>query len=254
MKKTIIPNTITLTNLFCGCLTLICLMSGRNIDWVPLLLGIALLADYTDGLVARMMRVSSELGKQLDSLSDMVSFGVVPGAMLFYMLNISNNVLHWNPNESYHWASVAGFLVTVFSCLRLAKFNLDDRQSDAFIGLSTPSSTILVLGLLLMVERDTFGLGGFILNPFFLYSLTLILSYLLIAEIPMFSFKFKHLRWQDNRVRFLFMIYCVACVIVLPLGAALAAVILSYIIISVILWIVGVVKYERRRAKQEIEE
>lgn len=247
--KSWIPNAITLSNLFCGCLALLSIFTG-HLNFVPLFIGIALFADYFDGLVARLLRVSSELGKQLDSLADMVSFGVVPGAMLFYLLNTATGTVAWQPDEMTSWIGIIGFLVTLFSCLRLAKFNLDDRQSDTFIGLNTPSCTILVLGLLLTVEKDSYGLAVYILEPLFLSGLAIGLSYLLVAEIPMFSFKFKNLKWQENRIRFFFLLYTILVVVLLPLGMALAAIIISYISISLVLWGIGILKNRRKLRKK----
>lgn len=245
--KSIIPNSLTLANLFCGCLALLCIFNG-NIDLVPLFWLIALVADYLDGFVARLLRVSSDLGKELDSLADMVSFGVVPGALLFHLLNQSWGIekVDFN-NFSTLWGTL-GFGLTLFSCLRLAKFNLDDRQADTFIGLNTPSCTTLILGLALIAEQNLYQMQGYILQASFLLPLTAVLSYLLISEVPMFSFKFKNLKWRDNRFRISFIIWVLCLVFVLPVGASLTAIILSYIGFSLILWAMGYMKKPERRA------
>lgn len=250
MNKSIIPNLITVTNLFCGCVVLICLLSGNNLDWLPLLMTIALLADYFDGLVARLLKAYSELGKQLDSLADMVSFGVIPGAMLYYMLSLASGA-EFNVENSDTWINLIGFSVTIFSCWRLAKFNLDDRQSDTFIGLGTPASTILVAGVLVVVMRDTYGLRDMLLNVPLLVGFSLVVSYLLIAELPMFSFKFKHLKWKGNAIRFSFLAVSLTAACFLPLGVAASVCIIVYIILSIILWIFGIVKYKRERRASE---
>ncbi|MCH2043420.1 MAG: CDP-alcohol phosphatidyltransferase family protein [Saprospiraceae bacterium] len=244
MNKSIIPNLITATNLFCGCLVLICLLSGNNLDWVPLLMTIALLSDYVDGLVARLLKAYSELGKQLDSLADMVSFGVIPGVMLYYMLSLASGTV-FDVENSDTWINLVGFSVTIFSCLRLAKFNLDDRQSDTFIGLGTPASTILIAGVLVIVMRDSYGLRDTLLNIPLLVGLSFTVSYLLIAELPMFSFKFKHLKWKGNAIRFSFLAVSLIAACFLPLGVAASLCIISYILLSVILWVFGIVKYKR---------
>ena len=244
--KSIIPNSLTLSNLFCGCLALLAIFSGQ-IEWVPVFWIIALLADYLDGFVARMLKVSSDLGKELDSLADMVSFGVVPGALFFYMLNESWQIGTIDFNKmSTLWGCI-GFLVTLFSCLRLAKFNLDDRQADTFIGLNTPSCTTLVLGMALIAERNTYGLAEYILQPALLIVFILILSYLLISEVPMFSFKFKNLKWKDNRFRFTFMLLVLAILFIFPFEVALFTIILSYIAFSLMLWALGYMKKPERR-------
>jgi CDP-diacylglycerol---serine O-phosphatidyltransferase len=169
----------------------------------------------------------------------MVSFGVVPGALFFYMLNESWGIKQVDFNNFATVWGVLGFVVTLFSCLRLAKFNLDDRQADTFIGLNTPSCTTLVLGLSLIAYYDTYDMRQYVLQPAFLLMLTGILSYLLVSEVPMFSFKFKNLKWRDNRFRISFIFWVLGLVIVLPLGVSLALIIVSYIVFSLILWALG---------------
>jgi len=215
-----IPNIITLCNLAMGCLAVKFLFEGEPLLAV-ICSGIGLLADFLDGAVARILKVSSELGKQLDSLADMVSFGVVPGVILYYLL--SKNV---------EFAYI-GFLVTLLSAVRLGKFNLDTRQSDQFIGLPTPACTIFIIGLLLIHEFDSFGLKDFIIQPYLLIATTIIFSYLLVAEIPLFSLKFKHLKWKDNEIRFIFAASSVLLLIFLrEVGLVLA--ILLYLILSIV--------------------
>jgi len=248
--KQIIPNTLTITNLFCGCLTLICLLSNQDVHLVPLLMGFALLGDYTDGLVARLLNATSELGKQLDSLSDMVSFGVVPGAMLFYMINRACGIEQMTWSDTTTLWGIVGFVVSIFSCIRLAKFNLDDRQSDTFIGLGTPACAILVLGLLQISLYGYFGLDKWVLKLPVLYGFVALLSYLLIAEIPMFSFKFKNLKWSKNKIRILFILHSLVMIVALPLGLSLFFIIFNYILISLILWAVGIIKLRKIRVAQ----
>lgn len=245
--KSIFPNSLTLANLFCGCMALLCIFND-NIALVPLFWLIALVADYLDGFVARLLKVSSDLGKELDSLADMVSFGVVPGALLFHLLNESWGIekVDFN-NFSSLWGTV-GFVLTLFSCLRLAKFNLDDRQADTFIGLNTPSCTTLILGLALIAEENIYQLGGYITQAAFLLPLTAVLSYLLISEVPMFSFKFKNIKWRDNRFRISFILWVLCLIFVLPVGISLTLIILSYIGFSLILWAMGYMKKPERRA------
>ena len=163
-----------------------------------------MIADFLDGYAARYLRVSSPLGLQLDSLADMVSFGVVPGVIVYSLLS-SNLISSSNINGSPYTPTansntllstftlsikaLPAFIITLFSCLRLAKFNLDTRQTQSFIGLNTPSNTTFFIGLMLIAEYNSFGLARFVSNPVFLYSLIPITSYLLVAEIPMFSMK-----------------------------------------------------------------
>ncbi len=212
MKKNI-PNAITLVNLFCGCCALICVLNEMFVPafWFLFVGG---LADYADGFVARYLGVHSVLGKELDSLADMVSFGVVPGVILYTL--ISNHPIA----EDYVFGNIKlialpAFFVTLFSCLRLAKFNLDTRQSEDFIGLNTPSVTMFVTGLMLIYHFDSFGMGDMVYHPYILYPTILILSYLLVAELPMFSMKFKGMKWTGNERRIVFMIIGILAVIFL---------------------------------------
>lgn len=243
--KRLIPNTITLSNLLCGCLALISIFTGQ-LEMVPFFIAISLLADYSDGLIARLLKVSSPMGRELDSLADMVAFGVVPGAMLFYLINETKGIQQVNFHDWSTLVGLIGFLVTLFSCIRLAKFNLDTRQTEGFVGLNTPACTIFVLGLLLMTLGDVYGMKATILNEVFLYTVSIILSYLLIAEIPMFSFKFKSLELKGNKIRVSFILITILCFCLFKFGAALSFIILSYVLISVALWMGGLLKREKR--------
>ncbi|MGV3539575.1 MAG: CDP-alcohol phosphatidyltransferase family protein [Rufibacter sp.] len=199
-----LPNFITCLNLFSGCLAIYFIFQGE-LTTAAYLVGLAAFFDFCDGLVARVLHVHSEIGKQLDSLADMVSFGVVPGMMMLQLLKMG---LAENPGFGsgvQEWLPFAGFILTVFSALRLAKFNLDTRQTTSFIGVPTPANTILMVSLPLILANDTYGLSGIILNPYFLLGLTLLFSYLLVAEIPLFALKFKNMRWQDNQKQFIFL-------------------------------------------------
>lgn len=202
MKKHI-PNILTLLNLFCGCCATVSILNGQYTEGA-IFIGVSLIADFLDGYAARYLRVSSPLGLQLDSLADMVSFGVVPGVIVYSLLS-SNLISSSNINGSPYTPTansntllstftlsikaLPAFIITLFSCLRLAKFNLDTRQTQSFIGLNTPSNTTFFIGLMLIAEYNSFGLARFVSNPVFLYSLIPITSYLLVAEIPMFSMK-----------------------------------------------------------------
>ncbi len=198
-----IPNFITMINLFFGCCALVCVFNELFI-WVFYFLFMAGVADYADGMAARLLKVKSPVGKELDSLADMVSFGVVPGAIIYMLL--TNSPIGIESNFPLKWWALPGFIITVFSCWRLAKFNLDVRQSEDFIGLNTPSCTVFITGLMLIYELDSAGLGNFIVQPLFLYSVIVLCSFLLVAEIPMFSFKFKGMQWQGNETRIVFML------------------------------------------------
>jgi len=221
-----LPNAVTCLNLLCGCLALTNIFAGK-LEIGAYFVAVAALADFLDGLVARALRVSSAIGKDLDSLADMVSFGVVPGAIFFELL--MRSVKSGGLPE---WVPYIGFLVSIFSALRLAKFNNDTRQTTSFIGLPTPACTLVVASLPLILAYDQYGLSGFILNPWLLLGLTVLLSGLLVAELPLFALKFKNLRWADNRRRFMFLLLAAGLVLVLK-AAAVPLVVLLYVLLSV---------------------
>ena len=229
-----LPNAVTCLNLLCGCLALTNIFAGR-LDVGAYFVAAAALADFADGLLARALRVSSAIGKDLDSLADMVSFGVVPGAMLFVLLQRALGPLEPGTDTLVGWTQYVpyfGFLVTIFSALRLAKFNNDTRQTTSFIGLPTPACTLVVASLPLILTFDQFGLARIILHPGLLLGLTVLLSGLLVAELPLFALKFKNLRWGDNRRRFLFLLLAVALLLGLK-AAAVPLIVLLYVLMSV---------------------
>lgn len=229
-----LPNFLTLINLFAGCLGVVFVFNFQ-LDLVPYCVLVSLVADFFDGFAARFTKNSTDIGKQLDSLADMVSFGFLPGAIIFQMLfqSYEADTTGYPVQEIYALASPA-FIITLFSALRLAKFNIDTRQSDGFIGLATPASTLFVVGLLLAFLHNSFGLSGLLFYPPLLYGVALVLSVLMIAEIPMFSFKFKSFGWQGNEVRYLFIILSVVLLATLKF-AAVSAIIVLYILISIAL-------------------
>jgi len=225
--KKYIPNVITLINVFCGCMAILSLFNGMW-GWVPVFVALGVAADFGDGMVARALGVYSELGKELDSLADMVTFGFLPGAVLYHLMATT----HTGELEygGIVWVAVPGFLITLFSALRLAKFNIDERQSDGFIGLATPADTGFFMGLFLIVHFETFIPADWVLNLPVLYILAVVFSYLLVAEIPMFSLKFKSKGWRGNELPYIFLIASVVMLVTLQL-AAFALSILTYLIL-----------------------
>lgn len=223
-----IPNAVTLLNLFFGCCAVVSVFTGQFLTAFWFFFA-AIFADYFDGTVARRLDVHSPLGKQLDSLADVVSFGFLPGVILYVLLLIG-----WTGKASHPgvlWAAAPAFAVTLFSALRLAKFNLDERQSDYFIGLPTPSSCLFTVGLLLIYHFDSFGLAGWIAQPVFLYACAAFLSFILIAELPMFNLKIKSFQWAGNEIKFIFAATALLLLIFLR-EAALSLIIVLYILIS----------------------
>lgn len=236
-----LPNALTCLNLLCGCVALSLILAhdstpgaaALGTDWEPLvqaayLIGIAAIADFFDGLVARALRVSSPIGKDLDSLADMVSFGVVPGAVIFKLLHHALLAHDLPANLAF-----LAFTVSIFSALRLAKFNNDTRQSDSFIGVPTPANTMLIASLPVILAADRFGIGPLILNPWVLLGLTFLMSGLLVAELPLFALKFKNFTWQDNSLRFVFLLLSAVLLLVLR-AAAVPLIILLYVLLSVL--------------------
>ena len=201
MKKHI-PNFITCLNLLCGCLAIYFILKHNDLTTAAYLVVLAAVLDFMDGMVARVLHAYSEIGKQLDSLADMVSFGVVPGAM---MLQLMTSSLEESTADLPFWLPFTGFIITIFSGLRLAKFNIDTRQTTSFIGVPTPACTLFVISLPLILANDAFGLTNVILNPYVLLGITLLFSYLLVAELPLFALKFKSFAWKGNEIRFIFL-------------------------------------------------
>lgn len=199
-----IPNAITCGNLLCGCLAIVKAFEG-NLIWAAYLVGIAAVLDFFDGFVARLLKVSSPIGKDLDSLADMVTFGVVPGFVMFKLLFISS--LFMTSNPIWNYIPYLGLIIPIFSGIRLAKFNNDIRQTESFIGVNTPANSILICSLPLIIGGNYQSPSAvFILNPFLLIALTVVMSALLVSEIPIFSFKFKSFGWKGNEIRFTFLL------------------------------------------------
>ncbi len=230
-----IPNALTLLNLFSGCIGVYACATS-NFKIVPICITISLIADFLDGLAARALKVKSELGGQLDSLADMVSFGVLPGTMLVQLIGMSN--MKGGGSFEVNPVSYLGFIFSLFACLRLAKFNLDTRQTDSFIGLATPAATIFVLGLyLFFFEQDFSVLPSFayklIYQTLTIVTIIGVLSYLMISEISMFSMKGNILKWKGNEVKIIFLLISVILIFSLE-GIGLSAVIILYVFASVI--------------------
>ncbi len=229
MKKHI-PNMITSGNLLCGAVATYMATQGLY-NLAFLLIIIAAILDFFDGFTARLLHVSSPIGKELDSLADNITFGLAPTMMLFCHLQ-----------EKHHIGACAFivFLMAAFSAYRLAKFNLDERQTSSFIGLATPANALFWASLVSSVE--IFANQNTTL-AYALIALSILSCYLLIAEIPMFSLKFKNMRWADNKVQFIFLIGSALMLVIFTIGAILiqwqiilsagCAIMLWYIVLSV---------------------
>ena len=243
MKLFNLANILTLINLFAGCAAVVLIFSpsyqvgtlSEGLQYVPYCTLISLIADYFDGMAARFTKSTlSGIGKQLDSLADVVSFGVVPSLVLYTLLTMYFRSVSTNQNElQIMFSASPAFLVALFSALRLAKFNVDERQTESFIGLATPANTILIMGLLLVFLRNDYNLSHVFVNPFVLFGLVGGLSFLLIAEIPMFSFKFKSFGWAGNEVRYMFIIASLVLLGAFKFAGLSLAVVL-YILVSLV--------------------
>lgn len=227
--KNHIPNAITCLNLFCGCLALYFAFNFQ-LEYAAYLIGIAAIFDFLDGMLARVLQAYSEIGKQLDSLADMVSFGAVPGAIMFALLSKTEASVLGIPADVLPFF---GFLITIFSALRLAKFNIDTRQSDSFIGVPTPACSMFIGSLPLILASSGHLYDSVILNPYFLLMVTVLFSYLLVAELPLFALKFKNLTWKDNATRFIFLGISVI-LLALVKFAAIPLIIVLYILLSIV--------------------
>jgi len=274
-----LPNILTASNLLCGTMAIFFAIMGR-IDMAPILILVALILDFLDGFLARKMGLSGELGKQLDSLADMVTFGVAPGVVCFILLIVSGGQeivaasngeivspyfydsfgmsihtltsfyfadLTGNPIEfaPFHYSGLQLFLpftallIPFFSLFRLAKFNLDTRQTDQFIGLPTPANTLFFMTIPLLLW-DAWGetgwktvLADFAIRPSVLIPFILLFSLLLIAEIPLIALKVKHFRWKENEFRYILIVGAALLLFTLSFRA-IPLIIFFYLILSVV--------------------
>ena len=225
MKKHI-PNSLTLLNLFCGCCGIIACLQNQYL-LVPIFIGVALVADFLDGFVARLLKVKSDLGAQLDSLADMTTFGVLPGMMFFNL--IGNNFGSCSTGYGVYFPYF-GFIYTLFACLRLAKFNIDTRQTVDFIGLNTPSGAIFVLGIYMNYYFKFIEIP-ILYHSYSLIIIVFILAFLMVAEFIMFSLKGNPFDWKRNKMRVLLLISAIPQLIFLK-WLGLSTIILSYVVFA----------------------
>ena len=218
-----IPNLLTISNLICGCIALYFAFKGELV-FTAYLIGLAAIFDFMDGAAARLLNVSNPLGKELDSLADMVSFGLVPGAIVFYLLEES-------PLSQY---SFMALIIPIFSAYRLAKFNVDENQNENFIGLPTPANCLVFISIPLIT---TFNSDSTIANlfekPEILLIITILMSMALVSKINMFSLKFKNLKFQDNKIRFFIITMSIMLLTWLKF-IAIPIIILLYIMMSIV--------------------
>ncbi|KAA3649988.1 MAG: CDP-diacylglycerol--serine O-phosphatidyltransferase [Bacteroidetes bacterium] len=230
MKKHI-PNLITSCNLLCGCIAITEIAQG-NLITASLLVLLGAFFDFFDGMAARLLNVGSPMGAELDSLADVVTFGIVPAylAHIFLIENNMSGVLAYFP-----------FILAAFSAIRLAKFNIDTRQSTSFIGLPTPANALFWISIPLIgwqVEQNIGVLSadnilGFLSAPWFILTASVLFSYLMVAELPLLALKFKNLKWSSNKYRWILILSSVVLLSVL-FFAAIPFILILYILLSIV--------------------
>lgn len=218
-----LPNVLTLCNLLCGCAGLVAVAENK-LSLAAYLIWAAAAFDFADGLAARALNAYSPIGGDLDSLADMVSFGALPGFIMFWMIG-------GNLESEWELLAYLGFALAVFSALRLAIFNVDTRQKDQFVGLPVPASALLISALPL---GDLPAFRNLVQEPLVLILILAMLSYLMVAPLPLLAFKFKSKTWQGNEVKYSFLIAALVLFILLQV-VAIPIIIIAYVILSIVI-------------------
>jgi CDP-diacylglycerol--serine O-phosphatidyltransferase len=226
VKKNI-PNAITSLNLVSGCIGILLALRG-NLELASLMVVVAAAFDFLDGMAARLLHVHSEIGKELDSLADLVSFGLLPGALVLVMLEHTT---------APGWMTWFALVIPVLSAIRLAKFNLDTRQSESFLGLPVPANALFWVGVTYINTRINYTpVNAFLQNilsqPLIIIILTVVFSLLLVSELPLFALKFKNLKWKVNQIRFIFLGLAVIMLILLGVSS-LPLIVVLYVFLSI---------------------
>jgi len=223
-----VPNIITLLNLFSGCIALV-FAAELNFEMAFFFVCLGIFLDFFDGFFARLFKVSSPLGLQLDSLADMVTSGVVPGLVMFFLLQKGQDSVSPLLILPY-----LGFIITLGSCYRLANFNIDTRQTDSFIGLPTPANTLFIMSLPLVLKHsDSLVIFEILSNQWILLAITLFSAYILNAEIPLFSLKIKDFTFKKNSLQIVFLSLSLLLLVFFQyLGIPL--IIITYVLLSVV--------------------
>ena len=218
-----IPNLLTISNLICGCIALYLTFQGELV-FTAYFIGLAAIFDFMDGAAARLLNVSNPIGKELDSLADMVSFGLVPGSVVFHLLEKS-------PLSQY---SFMALVIPIFSAYRLAKFNVDDNQNENFIGLPTPANCLVFVSIPLITTFNAESTIAYLVEiPEILLIITVLMSLALVSRINMFSIKFKNFKLQDNKFRFFLITMSIILLTWLEFSA-IPIIILLYILMSIV--------------------
>jgi len=214
MIRSYLPNSITSLNLLAGCLGIVFAMKGELV-FATWCIWAAALLDFMDGFLARILKAYSEIGKQLDSLADLVSFGLLPASILYQMIGSTST------SEIF---PLFAFLLVLFSAWRLARFNIDESQTNSFKGLPTPASAIFVSGLVYIKMVN-------IEDPYILLTIVLLLSFSMVSNLPLMALKFKNYGWKGNEFRYLLILFCLLLLIFFGIQA-ISFSILLYILFS----------------------
>ena len=249
-----LPNLLTAGNLLSGVLAILLAVTGR-IDLAPYAVFLGLIFDFLDGFAARMLKKSGELGKQLDSLADMITFGVAPGVIMMGVLIVTTA----DPGEFYYFSReyysqwihhaihfqdinylpLVALVIPFFALFRLAKFNIDTRQSDSFIGLPTPANTLffmsfpLALGVSVRLADVNEQLWTILFDPWLIAACIIVLSVTMVIELPLFSLKFKHFKFKGNEIRYFFLLISLGLILFFKVWA-FALIVFLYLILSLI--------------------
>lgn len=227
-----IPNMLTLGNLLCGSAAVVALLLHSDYALAFWLMIASAVCDFLDGFAARLLKSSSPLGVQLDSLADMISFGLVPSVALFCVYDTMPSIFELTDNVAEILRYLT-FIIVAFSALRLAKFNIDDSQQTEFCGLPTPANGLFCLSLSLLAIN-----GDVSLSREMVLVIAVVMATLLISPIRMFALKFKGFGWQGNEIRYTFILASVAMILAIP-RLAIPAIIALYIVVSTVRWITG---------------
>lgn len=231
--KNEIPNFITLLNLLSGILSIYFGTKGE-IQLSAAMIFVAAFFDFMDGFFARVLNAKSPIGAELDSLADVVSFGVAPAFILFHTINMVNEM---NGDTELDYLAFSAFIVPLFSAIRLAKFNIDENQTTSFIGLPTPAVGLLLASfpvMILVCLAENKGLYyDLVTNAYFLSAVAVVSSFLMVSKLPMFALKFTSVSWTENQIRYIFLVISLFLILLLKL-AAIPLIVLLYLLISIV--------------------
>ncbi len=242
-KRRSIPNFFTIANLIGGMLAIQFSLTD-HLNWAPYCIFAAIVFDFFDGFMAGILKVKSDKGKQMDSLADIVTFGVAPGFIIFALFQFIKEEYSVGYNDEYVWMTYIeyfAFIIPIFALFRLAKFNVDTKQSTSFLGVPTATAAIFFASLPLLADQAVFNpsvlttsmLKSIILNPYSIIVLVTLFSILMVSRIPLFALKFKRYQWAGNEVQIIFLIISVVLILVMKLWS-IPSIVILYITMSII--------------------